>query len=145
MHTPPARPAATAPPPDVLDDAPYAEAWEEYARLGRTFFSIFILGFFAAPAAAWGLTALGGEGIAGAVFALIGLVWFPTSMVLGARWLFWPCPRCGRPYFFRGLYRQLGATRCRHCDLPVNAVNDDGLRLYKWRMEKRRAERARGG
>lgn len=53
----------------------------------------------------------------GALFIAICMVWG----VLNLRWVYFPCPRCGRPLHGTWCYVNTVAGRCIHC----------GLRLYE--------------
>src|SRR5207245_7151129 len=46
-------------------------------------------------------------------FFLFGGVW----AWMGFRWAFWPCPRCGRPFFYKFPWGNVYRLKCVHCGL----------------------------
>jgi ribosomal protein L37E len=56
-------------------------------------------------------------------FFWIGIAWMATFV--GAAWhrTTFPCPRCGRAFFFNWFQNPF-ARRCMHCGLPIGAAYD---------------------
>ncbi len=59
-------------------------------------------------------------------FLAFGAVWY----WVGLRWVFWPCPRCGKTYSFKFPWGNVLRRKCAHCGLekwadPVSGTNDN--------------------
>jgi hypothetical protein len=95
-------------------------AWDEYRRRRRMFLWTHLL------LPLWVSGAIVLEFFAGREFPRTGLVTFvavllpPMACLMFAylRWIFWPCPSCGRPFFLTWLGNNCFARRCLHCGLP---------------------------
>src|SRR3954471_8603017 len=56
--------------------------------------------------------------------ALLASAWMTGILLAGWRAGVFPCPRCGRPFFLRGMIGKLLARECVHCGLPKYAPAD---------------------
>ena len=98
--------------------ARYTDAWRRYRRL-RVALPLTFLG---GPPLVYALGAIlrafhWNENVA----SIIILAWVPLLPVLGWKWSFWQCPRCGQA--FKSLYQPLFPKRCQNCELPMWAVD----------------------
>jgi len=94
--------------------ARYRAAWQKYRRL-RIAFPLLTLGWLP-----FGF-------LLSSVFRfllwdwriamIIELALIPFMPILGWRWSFWQCPRCG--YAFKGKYDLFFPKRCHYCELPM--------------------------
>jgi hypothetical protein len=48
----------------------------------------------------------------------VAICWIAASVVAGVRAAWFPCPRCGKPFFASWWYRNPFARKCVHCGLP---------------------------
>lgn len=48
----------------------------------------------------------------------VATCWIAAYGVAGVRAAWFPCPRCGKPFFARWWYRNPFARQCVHCGLP---------------------------
>ena len=51
------------------------------------------------------------------IFVSILLWWVAVLLAIGHR-NNWPCPRCGKAFFWAGTHRNMFAAECVHCGLP---------------------------
>jgi hypothetical protein len=99
-----------------MDNASLAERrWQEYRRrrnaMVASFASFLVVGLLAVV---WPEAPVIGR--LGWPLAAVFLVWF---WVANFRIVVWPCPRCGAPYFTKGVwFGLLFARHCLHCGLP---------------------------
>ncbi len=86
----------------------YEKQWEVYRK--RTFlFWIALLG--------GGLVAVGSI-LIGWAEIVAGPLWLIAVAVSHLSRMFWPCPRCRRPYHATWFFGNPLAQHCLHCDLP---------------------------
>src|SRR5215831_11587385 len=49
---------------------------------------------------------------------IVGMLLFVAALSwLCWRWVLWPCPRCGRPYFYKFPWGNVYRRKCAHCGL----------------------------
>src|SRR5262249_45168535 len=90
----------------------YSTAWQGY-RLNRRW----TLGLFASfPFAMSTVIVLTDDSARSAtILVVVFLTYGLLISVLGLRWTYWPCPRCGRAFRGRGI---TFPVQCRNCGLP---------------------------
>lgn len=107
----------------------YSVAWEDYARRRNAFAGALGAYLIASLCLLW-LTARFNlhlrHGFVGLLFAL-ATVGGIAIMALSGWAVYWPCPRCGKPFHKSRFRNTLDADRCRHCGLPKWATDDPDL------------------
>jgi hypothetical protein len=110
------------------DERRYHEAWERLARRGRQFLAVWLGGPFAC-------LILPGifrrAEVPGFSLEALAFGWLALGAIFGARWMYWPCPRCGNAFQVRGIVGpSMPFTQsCMNCRLPKGAgPGADGTR-----------------
>ena len=101
----------------------YKKAWTVYKRLNRVHialcfsaplwyvvcfpFALLVVNHFDLPA---------DDSHPALLFLSIG-PWLITFLVFHIWFSFWPCPRCGKPFFFKWFLRTMFRRHCVHCGL----------------------------
>jgi hypothetical protein len=95
----------------------YDEQWSRYKRIKWAWYISF-LGFLPAIAIE-GLidTQIFHGRLSGDPTTVFALIWFFSAVVLNFVYVYWPCPRCGKPFVNNGNWRWW-ANACVHCGLP---------------------------
>src|SRR3989442_765481 len=111
----------------VKPDDPYYPNWVEKRRRARIFWLCSLawlpVTFLSVLFIWWGFDTEVQWGLLGAI---------PTTIVyVGVRFytLEWPCPRCGRPFYYVPWFFFPFADNCLHCGLPEYAPRDDSVDL----------------
>lgn len=100
---------------------PYYPNWIEMRRRTRQSwlafavwpFLSFLLGFALLPLGLPGIPLLWGGALAACPF-----------FVVQWRRVYWPCPRCGRPFYYDWGYWGIFVDKCLHCGLSEYAPNE---------------------
>jgi hypothetical protein len=91
-------------------------SWERYERLRRITLILWAAWFPYVFVVAWWMR--GRWDRFPLPLLLFNVIWFLFLTVVGLRVGYWPCPRCGKPFFLRfGLFKTRG-KECPHCRLP---------------------------
>ncbi|HYH78285.1 MAG TPA: hypothetical protein VEX86_00760 [Longimicrobium sp.] len=114
------QPGQTATP---VVDRPYAYAWDEYRALWRRLWFTSGVGWLTIAGLVWLLPQVGAENVLAALFPIWGLAWVASSMYVGMRIVFFPCPRCAKT-FFKPFMSTIFQYKCRSCGLRKLAVDD---------------------
>jgi hypothetical protein len=95
-------------------------AWDEYRRRRRAFWLAIPLSLlWLAPGSllCYFLVRCGLRYDLAFLFA-IALSMLGNILIAHLKCMFWPCPRCGRPFHTTWCYGSWFARRCIHCGLP---------------------------
>ncbi len=55
------------------------------------------------------------------LLVVVIVVWTATVAAIGLRVGFWPCPRCGKPFFLSRWLQRTRGEECPHCKLPYGS------------------------
>lgn len=115
--------------PFLQPDAPYYASWADMrrrrTRAWRAFFMcgplvLLICGPLVILGGAFGWDRVGRYLIFLVVLPIVGRVWW-----LGISAGYWPCPRCGNPFYIAAGIRWWFADNCLHCGLPEFAPHGE--------------------
>ena len=99
----------------AADPKPYAAAWSNFRKRRRRFW----LFYFGYPACALALVSLADRFANPEPLLLLSFFSFVVITVpLAVQYKRFACPRCGQPFFVKGLFSNGYVRRCRHCGLP---------------------------
>ena len=117
-------------------DAPrlYADNWTDYRnRMHWLWFSV-LAGPLLVFAFSIPLSSLFSSEVP---FAIFGVSWMVATTVCNFRTVFWPCPRCHKP-FFRGWFIHRFTKQCVHCGLPKWSLGPERTQGLTVRSGERR-------
>jgi hypothetical protein len=93
---------------------PYYPAWQERRRRLRGVWLAFGVTIPGTVLLLLAIESLFGPGWEALALLPIALAW----ILPGLRYCFWPCPRCGKPFYAAWWLTWPTADRCLHCGLP---------------------------
>ena len=114
-----------------MDEGPYAKQWMDYQRRRVT---SGLVGFGGLAAVVLILLLVSPEG-RDRVGLIAAAVWMFLVLIARARFVYWPCPRCGNPFSYypdKGFFEINNISfwvisktgRCWNCDLPKYSRGD---------------------
>jgi hypothetical protein len=110
--------------------ADYSAAWHDFRRR-RIISWVVLLGYPPGATAIFLVLGMPLATLAGIkpdyFFYAIALSWMAAFLVTSFRQAYFPCPKCGEPFFAMWWYRNPFARKCVHCGLPKWASSDDQI------------------
>jgi hypothetical protein len=110
----------------------YYANWQEMRRRRRLFWTYTAL-MMPVTVLLWLIVSplcflLKSDAPAGAV-AIAMMIGWPAARIYQLRW---PCPRCGKPFFFSWWGYRYYRDQCAHCDLPLYAPCDPAEQQWEF-------------
>jgi len=112
-----------------MESGQYTPFWEEYRRRLNAAILVFVGYLPVCGGVCWWAES---QHLSVERIGLVAcLVWMIAGIVIGLRFLCWPCPRCGKPYMLPGAYldfqhryRYWLGKACLSCGLPKWSPDD---------------------